>query len=43
LSTNEYSDLFSDWMMSKSIGSDYENYGTDDESRYNDNNEDYED
>ena len=38
LSTNEYTDLFSEWMDSKRVG-DYDdrvNYGTDDESRYDD-------
>jgi len=38
LSTNEYTDLFSDWMDSKRED-DYDdrvNYGTDDESRYDD-------
>ncbi len=51
LSTNEYSDLFADWMKSKTQDPDYEdddsmesryddrvNYGTDDESRYDDRN-----
>ena len=43
LSTNEYTDLFSDWMDSKRED-DYDdrlNYGTDDESRYDDRNYQY--
>ena len=59
LSTNEYTDLFSDWMKSKSIShsdgpdveygdeederryDDRENYGIDDESRYDERNYKY--
>ena len=43
LSTNEYTDLFSDWVDSKRED-DYDdrvNYGTDDESRYDDRNYQY--
>lgn len=56
LDTNEYTDIFAEWMTSKTQEPDYEdddsmesryddrvNYGTDDESRYDDNTEDYED
>ena len=54
LTTNEYTDLFAEWMRTKTQEPDYEdydsmesryddrvNYGTDDESRYDDYNEDY--